>query len=498
MRRIVFVGLLSITAGFSAGAQRDSVAMALPSLVASAMRNNTDLRAAAVVPRLAAADVLAARGPFDPSVVLSSDRGTRANDVLGVSPRATQSSLNNAITLGTILPAGSQLALGVSTSHNLSDPYFLSATTPYPTSNATSVSLSLVQPLLRGAGRDGTYGLVDAAGYSADAAERRYDRAADLVVASVERAYWTLRQAEANETILRRSVEASRAIYQRNVALRDRDAATTLDVLTSERGLATRETQLWEATRQRIDAADHLLFLAYGEQARDVRTLSATALRTAADSITPPAVPTVDEAVQLALAQRTDAVAARSDVDASARRAAQAHSQRLPRLDLIASYGYGGTTSGTRLFSYGDSTDVRSSSWRLGLSASLFGRNDAASALDQRAEVTLESARIAQVGVDNAVVADARAAVRGLQTERDRYVRSRDVIRLAEQEYAVAQEGARLGLITTFQLLQYEDALAQARLLDAQARFALEDAGTEYRLAVGTIRTQYGPVARVR
>jgi outer membrane protein TolC len=221
-------------------------------------------------------------------------------------------------------------------------------------------------------------------------------------------------------------------------------------------------------------------------------------IRSVLDSLATPTVPSVAESVKLALAQRSDGIAARREVEASAKRSAQARSQRLPRLDLIASSGYGGTSSASRFLTYGDSTDVRSSSWTLGLSASVFGRNDAASAADQRAEAAFESARVAGSAVDNAIVSDVRAAVRALSTERDRYLRARDVVRLAEREYAVAQEGARLGLITTFQLLQYEDQLSQARLLDAQARFALQDAGTLYRLAVGSVRSSYGDVARQR
>jgi outer membrane protein TolC len=392
-----------------AAAQRDSAAIPVATFVVNALRYNTDLRAAALVPRLAGADLLAARGVFDPSLIMTSDRGNKANDVLGVSPRSTQTSLTSAATLGATLPVGSQLSMTLRNSRFNSDPYFISTSTPYPTSNAASLSFSFIQPLLRGFGREGTYGVVDAASYSADAAQSRYERSADIVVATVERAYWTLQQAEANESVLRRSVEASRAIYQRNVALKDRDVATALDVLTSERGLATRETQLWEATRQRIDAAERLLFLAYGEQERDAAELRAAVIRSVLDSLATPTVPSVAESVKLALAQRSDGIAARREVEASAKRSAQARSQRLPRLDLIASYGYGGTSSASRFLTYGDSTDVRSSSWTLGLSASVFGRNDAASAADQRAEAAFESARVAGSAVDNAIVSDVRA-----------------------------------------------------------------------------------------
>ena len=474
-----------------ASRQGDTLVLSLPALVGAALRNNTDLRVAALNPRIAESDMMAARAIVDPSLTLGSDLGTSANDVFGVSTHATQSTLDNSATVLALLPTGNQLSFSVRNSRLASDPLYRTSAAPFATNHVSTLGVSFTQPLLRGLGRTATMGNADAAAISVDAAQSRYERAADITVAQVERAYWTLRQAESNESVLRRSVDASRTIYERNVALRDRDVATTLDVLTSERGLATRETQLFEATRQRIDAADRLLVIVYGEGARLKAANEASRVRTAPDSVIVADLPSLDSAASLALAQRSDARAARRDFDASTRRVAFTHNQRLPRLDLVASYAYGGTSAASRFLNFGDSTDIRNSSWTLGLSTSIFQHNDAGSAVDQRARAEQEIARVNQVAAENVVLADVRAAVRGLQVEKARYLRARQVVDLAEREYSVAQEGARLGLVTTFQLLQYEDQLSQARLLVAQARFAIEDAGTLYRLALGDGRRAY-------
>lgn len=471
----------------------DAIVLSLSTLVATALRNNIALRSAELGPRFAAADILSARAGFDPELTLAAQRGTQANDVLGISPRATQTSDANSATLGALFPVGSQVALSLKTNRVLSNPFAVTSALPFPTSHEAGLSLSFTQPLLRGFGRAGTYGLVDAATAAGQAARFRYARTADVVVALVERAYWTLRQAESDEAVLQQSVDASRAIYARNVALQARDAATLLDVLTSERGLATRETQLWEATRQRVDAAERMLFLVYGEEARGSTLLQAPRVHTTPDTAVVPLVPTLETAEALAFAQRADAAAASRDVEAGRRRTEQSRNQRLPALDLVASYGYGGTAPTPRFLSFADSADVRSSNWTLGFNASFFGRNDGARAVDQRAESALQSARLAQLATLNAVRADVREALRALQTGKDRYLRAGDAARLGEREYAAAREGARLGLVSTFQLLQYEDQLAQARLLVSQARFALEDAGTQYRLAVGDGRRVYAP-----
>ena len=469
-----------------------TVVLSLPVLVATALRNNIDLRSAELGPRFATSDLLAARGDFDPFLTLTTQRVRQANDVLHISPRATQTSDAGTASLGALLPTGSLFAVSLQNSRVSARPFAETASLPFPTSHASSLSLSFTQPLLRGFGRRGTYGLVDAASASVESARFRFDRAADVVVALVENAYWTLRQAESSEAILQQSVDASRAIYERNVALQARDVATTLDVLTSERGFATRETQLWDATRQRVDAAERLLFLVYGEETRGTLLQQAARVHTAPDSAEVPVIPTLEAAEAVAYAQRADAAAASREVESGRRRAEQTRSQRLPKLDLIAGYGYGGTAPTSRFLSFADSADVRSSSWTLGFNASFFQRNDGAVALDQRAHAAWEEARLTHVATVNAVSSEVRSALRALQAGKDRYLRASDVARLGEREYAAAREGARLGLVTTFQLLQYEEQLAQSRLLVSLTRFALEDAGTQYRLAVGDGRRGYG------
>lgn len=470
----------------------DTVVLRLPVLVAMALRQNLDLRSARLGPRFATADFLSARGGFDRTLVVGAQQNSAATDVIQLVPRTTQSTMTYSAALATVLPYGSQLGLAVNSGRVTLDPYSFSASTPFPSTNSTNMRLTLTQPLLRGFGRSGTYGLVDAASRGVDASARRLDRGVDHTIATVERAFWTLREAEEEEAVAQASLEAARAIHVRNQQLRLRDLATVLDTVTSERAVAIRETQLMESTRLRVNAAEALLFLVYGEGARDAVVESAARVRAGADSLAIPAMPRTAEAEALALVARGDAMAARLELEASRRRAAQARSGRLPRIDLVAAYAFGGTSPAFRLLSYADSSEIRTSSWTLGLSASLFQSNSAARADDERAAAAVEDARLTLASVENAVRADVRAAVRAVEVARDRFARTQDVVRLAEQQYDAARESARLGLINTFQLLQYEGDLVQSRLQQAQVRFGLEDALTQYGLASGTNARAYG------
>ena len=469
----------------------DTLRFPLATLVGTALRNNLDLRAAELSPRLAGADLLAARGVFDRSLTLATANDVSSLDVFGTSSRSSRSFIESTATLAGTVPTGTQLALSLGNSRLSSDPFTASSSQPFQTSHASSVGLTLTQPLLRGMGRAGAYGAVDAAAVSVDASRSRYERNADVTVALVERGYWALRRAESNEIVARQAVSAARAIYDRNVALQTRDVATQLDVLTSERGLATREAQLLDAARERVDAAERLLYLVYGEEAKDSVRAQGARVYTLRDSVVIPPVPDVAAAEAIAFAQRGDIIATSRDVEAGRLRSAQSRSLRLPVLDLIASYAYGGIAPTSTFVQFGDTGDRRSSTFSFGLTTSLFQRNDAARAADERAQSALELARLSQRAVENAVHAEVSTAVRALATGRERYARARDVERLAAREYALALEGSRLGLVSTFQLLQYQDALSQGGQLVAQARFALEDAGSQYRLAIGGSRLGY-------
>src|SRR4051812_36735415 len=90
-----FLSLAATAHAQSATPRSDTMVMSLPALVANALRNNTDLRAASFAPSLAESDMLSARALLDPAFSVGSDVGNSANDVFGVSSRSTQSSLVN-------------------------------------------------------------------------------------------------------------------------------------------------------------------------------------------------------------------------------------------------------------------------------------------------------------------------------------------------------------------------------------------------------------------
>lgn len=298
-----------------------------------AFKSSIDLRLATLGPTLAEADQRAARSGFDPTLTLAMQGGKTAQDLVGIAPRSTQTTSRSSATVSRLFPVGGQLALSLFDDRSTADPY-AAGTSVGEAARSSGVGLSLTQPLLRGFGRSGTYGLVDAANEAVEAARSRFDRSADLIVGDIERAYWTLRQTEGDETVAAQSLAAARAIYERNLALQARDLATALDVLTAERGVATRETQVLEATRLRVDAADRLLFLVYGKAARDSTLSQAERVHTSRDSLLVPEVPRLDDAERLAFASRADLAAASREVVANRYRATQARSGLRPRLDF--------------------------------------------------------------------------------------------------------------------------------------------------------------------
>src|SRR5207302_5038915 len=118
-------------------------------------------------------DFMLARGGFDPSLTFGTVRGNTTNDVSQISPRTNLSSVVSTATVATTLAVGSALALSVRNSSGSLDPFVTSSAQPFPTTHASNLIVSVDQPLLRGFGRRGTYGAVDAAAVAVESARDR-------------------------------------------------------------------------------------------------------------------------------------------------------------------------------------------------------------------------------------------------------------------------------------------------------------------------------------
>jgi outer membrane protein TolC len=371
------------------------------------------------------------------------------------------------------LPWGTTLGLGLTGSRAPS------LTGPGAAYDA-DVGLSLSQPLLDGFGtRDSG---LQAARRARQAAKDRLARTTESVLADVELGFWDLAEAEATEAVLARSYEIAEALRFRNAQLAARDLAADVDVLTAQGGVALRRSLLVEATRNREDASDALVFLVWGEGAAEELSLEPDPLKTDGPPPEPPSLDATEEVETLALERRSDVSAAVAELEGAQVLADAAGNGRLPSLSLDGSVRSGGTDS-TLGQSLG-SLD-RGWSWGIGLSFSQPLRNRTDQGLFREADLAVELRRLDVIAAENLVRLEVRRAIRAIRAGVERLDAAQEASDLARAQLDAERQRLDLGLADTFRLLETEENTVQAALEAVRARYDLARAITRYHLATG-------------
>jgi outer membrane protein TolC len=440
--------------------------ISLAEVRAAALELNLDLAAARDRRGLADARLLVERGPFDPSLLLGWGVARSPDDV--------ERSGEYRALLSQTLPWGTRVDAGLTGTRS-------------PTLGGVAydagASLAVTQPLLEG------LGTADARARSARAlregAAAELVRATERVMADVEIAYWTLAEAEATQAVLTRSVEVAEALLYRNEALARRELIAEVDVLAARSAVALRRAQRIGAERARVDAAERLAYLAWGQQAPERLARRADPPRTSLTAAEPPPPPVSGadaDAVAAALGARRDVLAARSVLAAAEALQRSTRMGLLPALDLVGAYGSTAAGSGYRsaLDALGDRR-----SWSIGLSFSqpLFNRGDRGR--DAEADLEVSLGRLGLVLAEHAVRLEVSAARRAVTAGRTRRDAAAEASALAEQLLEAERRRLDLGLGDSFRLLQTEEIVTQAELEAVRARYDLARAATRLRLAMG-------------
>lgn len=463
---LVFFTSLSLPVTAEPAASR---AISLNECLEQVRDNNYEIRAGetslAAVEKQAAAEW----GVFEPHVIVSARResnrreNTRQDFLSQASPLFEE---NNHLYRGAVegtLPTGGQVRVGGEVSrldNNLqvsSDHEFV-----------TFLGLTVRQPLLKDFGYDTTMAQIRVAEKQTDVVRHRTRREMMGVLSRAEIAYWELFQAAREHELRSKSVEIAQDVLADN---RDRVQAgkmSDLEIRQAKAELALRETQLEAAHQQRLDASARLKsFLA--EEAEGALVLDPT------DDITLQAsTTTTAESLDRAYDNHPTLLALRNVVEQEQLRESYAQNQKLPRLDLSASYGLNGL--GDTLARSDDqlwNDDYRS--WYVGLELNLpvmMGvreRNEyqAAHLRKQEAQQRLKGAELELTNLLRAMV----KRVSGLKTQVQEY---RRVVDLQQSVLDAELEALDLGRANSRDVFDAENALTDARIAVARSLVAYQ------------------------
>lgn len=405
---------------------------------------------------------------YDPSFTLSATKSVTQSDTAATTLVGTRSdNFNTRIGVNQKISTGATLNLSSSLARSATNNTFATLNPAY---NA-DLSLSVSQPLLKGAGSTVNRAAIKRAEIGVNIANLNYKGQVLQVVRDTEAAYYNLVYAREQLKVRSLSLDLAEKLYEENKTKKNTGVATDLDVLQSEVGVETARRNVLLAQQTEHDAQDSLLNLI--GQFEFGSTLGEVSLPAAASFN-----PDFDISYKLARDSQPDYVAATESLKQLEISAAAAKRNRLPSLDLDGAVGYN-TRDSSASSAYDRLPDGDGYAWQVGLSLNIpWGmRSEKANYNTALNNVRRQETRVKQI--EQNLMVQVRAAVRAVETNLESVTISRKATELSEKQYELEKARFDAGLSTSRRVLEAQDDLETARVAELQARVNLRTATAE-------------------
>jgi outer membrane protein len=460
---------------------RPTLELSLDEAVKRALENNADIAVARYDPESAVENIRGAQGYYDPflssTLYKSSTDSPQTSFFSGASTISSKQTVWN-FGLDQALPTGGNFSLSFNNNKSDTNNVF---NTFNPTFNS-NLNASLSQPLLRNFHSDAARAQIRIAKKNREISDVQFRQTVTNTVANVKALYYNLIYAIDNLGAARKSLDLASKLLGENEIRVKVGTMAPLDIVSARSEVASREEGVIVAESALFDAEDSLKQALFTESKDVTWTLRVLPK----DRPTADPIPVdVEAAIRTAFEKRTDIVAARKGLERADISLGQARNQKLPQLDLVASYGgsgVGGTllrdTNGDPLPTpipggYGDATSQVFANdfptWRVGfnVSYSLMNRQAKASAALARISKEQAEASFRRLLLNAAV--EIRSAGRGVETNFKRVASSKAARVLAAERLDAEQKKFEAGMSTNFFVTQAQRDLTVAEVAELRA-----------------------------
>lgn len=352
------------------------------------------------------------------------------------------------------------------------------------------------QPLLRGFGRQVTTQGITVARNSSAISREDFQTQVEVVVTEISNRYWLLVEAREQLAVAEESLELAQELHEMNRIQVEVGTLAPLEMVQSEAGVATREEEIIRRQAEVEDSADALRRLIN----LDRRELWDIAI----EPVTPPEIEhrpiDVDAAIDLALENRPEVRRKRLEILNRQLEAEVAKNRAKPSLDLSASYGYNAidgdlsdALTGTLIEPGGYSDALRQildrdfEGWTIGLTFGYPVQNRAAKARLAIAELALAQGDVELADLEQQALADVRQAARAVETAAKQIESAKVSSRLARENLDAERKRYENGLSTSFQVLEIQEDLSQARSREVSAVINYRRALTAFQRSTGKL-----------
>ncbi|MEM1204934.1 MAG: TolC family protein [Acidobacteriota bacterium] len=354
------------------------------------------------------------------------------------------------------------------------------------------------QPLLRNFGREVTERSLIVARNNVGINLEVFRTQVETIVQQVADNYWNLAEAKEQLKVSLESLELAKELHEMNRIQVEVGTMAPLEMVQSEVGVATREEQIIRDRAAVQDAEDALRRLANLEQGDlwDVEIVPTTNPEIAHEPID------VAEAVRVAASNRPDVIRRKLENETLALDSRISENATKPTLDLEAGYGYnslagdeilpdGQEVSGGWSDALDQIADGDFDSWRVTLTFGYPIQNRAARAAAARAELAAKQGEYELRDLLGQVLLEVRRTARGVDTAAKAIESAKVSSKLARKNLEAEQKRYENGLSTSFQVLEIQEDLSQARSREVSAIIGYRRALTAYQQATGQLLDAY-------
>ncbi len=467
-----------------------------------ALQNNLDIERGRYDPQVAHTQVEQARAVYDPSVGLtasvSQTKTLPQNQTVDIDPLTLQTSVSITRPFSKDVSVAPSFKQQIITGGNYELRFINTWNKSAPaTSGITSrienpryqgtLQLTFSQPLLKNFGIEFNTAVIRQAQNTEEIARQRLLQTILDTVFAVQFGYWELAFRIEDLGVKREALSLAASFLAENKLRAELGTLAPIELVQSETQVKQREGDVITAEAAVREAEDAL------KQTLNIPESLGTWRIRLRPTDTPPFVPiadtSVEEKVGFALQHRPDIVQAQLRVASQEIARNAARNQRLPQVDLGSTAsvsGFGGDLGSS-------TTDIGTAdgyNWAFSLTFSYPLGNRAANNALQQQNLLLKQALIDQRKVQQTVSRDIFQTVRNLETSSKSVEVTRAATVLARTQLEAEQEKFRLGLSTSFNVLQFQNQLTSARSSEIRAL-------SDYNEALGRLdqvtgKLQYG------
>ena len=439
--------------------------LTLDDCIRRALAHGFDIGIQRFNPAIAQDFIEIARGGFLPILSLAGTQSHANTAAIGLIPGTRSDERSARLGLTELLKTGATVSVSTSLDRSANNPALISSL--YNPAYNADLSVSISQPLLRGAGVAITTAALNRAKIGFELAGFNFKARVLDIVQRTENAYYTLVYARQQLDVYKFSLHLAETLLDEAQVRKTTGVATEIDVLQAQVGVANARRNVLQAGESVQDSADALLAI-IGQFELDA-PLGAAKF----DDFTGQ-LPVTESSYQLALRNQPDYLSSRRQLDQLQLDVDVAKNAVKPSLSVGGAVGFNGDKgSGYSAFSSAASRD--NNNWQLNLTASYPWGAVSDKARYRQSFATLNQQTLVVRQLEQSILVQVRSAVRAVETNSENVKIAALGAEYSAKQYDLERARFDAGLSTSRNVLQTQADLETARVAELQARINLQN-----------------------